>query len=135
MSPSRKIRIVLRNFIDFIDKSISINHKNTIVEYSRSRDIFLYFLKYNTIHQSDEYYKTDEGFQERAEWCEFLNERDIFKYKKMGKFEVCASLDNLYAATISELYINLYKHLSLLLLLRLIKILSILLSIASISNI
>ena len=43
------------------------------------------------------YYETKIGFQERANWCNFLNERDIFKYKKNNLYEVCASLENLFS--------------------------------------
>ena len=42
-------------------------------------------------------YTTDEAFEERAQWCVFLNESKIFKFKKLGKYEVCATFENLIA--------------------------------------
>ena len=56
-----------------------------------------YFSNHNSYHYDTEYYETFDGFQERTNWCNFLNERNIFKYKKENKYEVCASLENLFS--------------------------------------
>ena len=42
-------------------------------------------------------YTSDEAFEERAQWCVFLNESKIFKFKKQEKYEVCATFENLIA--------------------------------------
>lgn len=49
-----------------------------------------------SIYRKSDYYETIEGFNERTNWCNFLNNRDIFKYNIENKYEVCASLENLF---------------------------------------
>lgn len=56
-----------------------------------------YYFSNNTFYYDNNYYETCDGYDERANWCDFLNERNIFKYKKENKYEVCASLENLFS--------------------------------------
>jgi hypothetical protein len=42
-------------------------------------------------------YTTEEALKERAQWCILLNESKALKVKKLGKYEVCSSFDNLIA--------------------------------------
>ncbi len=54
-----------------------------------------FFEKYPKVYREKELYTTDEAFTERADWCVFLNQSKIFKLKKFGKYEVCATFENL----------------------------------------
>ena len=56
-----------------------------------------YFDAYPKVHKEQSLYTTDEAFNERAQWCVFLNQSKIFKFKKEGKYEVCATFENLIA--------------------------------------
>jgi len=60
-----------------------------------NNELISYFLDKSFFYDVN-YYETRNGFQERANWCNFLNERNIFKYKKNNLYEVCASLENLF---------------------------------------
>jgi len=60
-----------------------------------NEELYLYFLINQNYSNNSDYYETAEGNTVRSNWCIFLNNRNIFKYKKEGKYEVCASFDNL----------------------------------------
>ncbi len=58
--------------------------------------LFNFFKKYNTYdYKTDEYMTGKSRFEERVEWCKFLNKVKIFKYKMDNKYEVCASFTNM----------------------------------------
>ena len=58
-------------------------------------ELYNYFLTNPNYSNNSDYYETSEGFKLRADWCSFLNNRNIFQYKKENKYEVCASFNNL----------------------------------------
>lgn len=57
-----------------------------------------FFTLNQKIEPSEEYYQNEEsdGYKLRTDWCVFLNKRSFFRYKKDEKYELCASLNNLY---------------------------------------
>ena len=57
-----------------------------------------FFTKNRTIELAEEYYQKEDsdGYKLRTDWCVFLNRRSFFRYKKDDKYELCASLNNLY---------------------------------------
>lgn len=76
-------------------KNNKINLKKLMIFCNNNE--LLEFFKNNQIYSNEsDYYETRNGFDFRAKWCCFLNNRNIFKYKKEDKYEVCASFDNLF---------------------------------------
>lgn len=57
-----------------------------------------FFLKNQTVELSEDYYQNEksDGYKLRTDWCIFLNKRSFFRYKIDDKYEVCASLNNLF---------------------------------------
>ena len=74
---------------------------------NEKNQLYCYFQKNNIYYNDNKYYSTLEGFNERTNWCNFLNEIKIFNYKKEDRYEVCASLDNLF------LFFNHFFHFNL----------------------
>lgn len=59
------------------------------------QELVEYFTRHNIIKRNRSYYETIFGNQERSEWCQFLNKRSFFKYKKDGKYKLCACIENI----------------------------------------
>lgn len=57
-----------------------------------------FFKKNQEIELLEKYYqnKKSNGYKLRTEWCQFLNKRSFFRYKIDNKYELCASLHNLF---------------------------------------
>ena len=68
---------------------------NKLKKFTRTNELYNYFLTNPNYNNNSDYYETNEGFKLRADWCSFLNNRKIFQYKKQCKYEVCASFKNL----------------------------------------
>jgi hypothetical protein len=78
------------------DGEINLDYLNTFMDDSEQCNrLYKYFINNNMYYVPDEYYKSKDGFVERANWCKFLNESKCFHYKKSGKYELCASIENL----------------------------------------
>ena len=67
------------------------------VESAQCQRLIAFYDSYSKVHKEQVLYTTDEAFEERAKWCVFLNESKIFKFKKLEKYEVCATFENLIA--------------------------------------
>jgi hypothetical protein len=59
-------------------------------------DLVDFFTLRNYFSNDEYYYFTEIGLVERADWCKFLNDSKIFKYKQEDKYEVCATFENLF---------------------------------------
>lgn len=59
-------------------------------------DLVNFFTLRNYFSNDEYYYFTEIGLNERADWCKFLNDSKIFTYKKEDKYEVCATVENLF---------------------------------------
>ena len=67
------------------------------VESNQCQRLIAFYEIYQNVHKEQVKYTSDEAFEERAQWCVFLNESKIFKFKKLEKYEVCATFENLIA--------------------------------------
>jgi len=88
--------ISLLRFLHMVFGYDGIMNLNSIPNLVCINELVNYFLN-KKFYYDVNYYETKNGFSERAEWCDFLNERHIFQYKKVDKYEVCASLENLFS--------------------------------------
>lgn len=70
--------------------------KTFMYQTKECKQIINFFKTNNKIKLESSYYE-NEGYPIRALWCIFLNKRSFFRYKKEDKYEVCASLHNLFA--------------------------------------
>ena len=43
--------------------------------------LYKYFEKNPKYHMKSDFYETEKGYKIRSEWCQFLNNTKIFKYK------------------------------------------------------
>jgi hypothetical protein len=94
--------------IDLNDKTETNSLNKLVVNLDRMKSFTLgtpecthlidFFTKNQKIELDEEYYQNDEsdGYKLRTDWCIFLNKRPFFKYKKDDKYELCASLHNLF---------------------------------------
>jgi len=89
--------ISLLRFLHLIFGNNGLMVLNQIPNLIYNNEIYDYFLTNKSFYYDTTYYETTNGFKERAKWCDFLNERTIFKYKKQNNYEVCASLENLFS--------------------------------------
>lgn len=60
------------------------------------KQIIKFFTNNPNIYLDQDHYEND-GYPIRTKWCLFLNKRAFFRYKIDDKFELCASLNNLFA--------------------------------------
>lgn len=59
-------------------------------------DLVDFFTVSNYFSHDEYYYFTEIGLNERANWCKFLNDSKLFKYKQEDGYEVCATFENLF---------------------------------------
>jgi len=89
--------ISLLRFLHLIFGNNGTVELNKVPNLQPNDELDFYFYENKTFYNDINYYETNIGFKERARWCDFLNERNIFKYKMENKYEVCASLENLFS--------------------------------------
>jgi hypothetical protein len=59
-------------------------------------DLVDFFTLRNYFSNDEYYYFTEIGLVERSDWCKFLNDSRLFKYKQEDGYEVCATIENLF---------------------------------------
>jgi hypothetical protein len=89
--------ISLLRFLHLIFGNNGTVELNKVPNLQPNDELDYYFYENKSFYYDINYYETNLGFKERARWCDFLNERNIFKYKMENKYEVCASLENLFS--------------------------------------
>jgi hypothetical protein len=62
-----------------------------------NNELYNFLLEYNTYKNKTEHYNSFDKLKQRIEWCKFLNNREIFKYKYSNKYKLCSSLENIFA--------------------------------------
>lgn len=70
--------------------------KRDMNESNCCKSLITFFEVNNKYNLDAEYYVTEKGLNDRAEWCRFLNNSKLFNYKKENRYEICASLENLF---------------------------------------
>lgn len=70
--------------------------KHDMNDSEECKKILAFFSENNSYNLEADYYVTEQGLNDRAKWCKFLNNSKLFNYKKENKYELCASLENLF---------------------------------------
>jgi len=70
---------------------------NRLQQLTKNEEVNGFFKSHPEISSDDYYRGTQEGQAIREEWVKLLCDRKCFVYKKMGRFELIASLGNLIA--------------------------------------
>ena len=72
--------------------------KNFMLDTPECQQIIEFFTENQEIELLEKYYQNKKlkGYKLRTEWCKFLNKRSFFRYKIDNKYELCASLHNLF---------------------------------------
>jgi hypothetical protein len=69
-----------------------------MLDTSECKQLLDFFTSNNKIEPQEIFYQDEksDGYKLRTDWCVFLNKRSFFRYKKENKYELCASLGNLF---------------------------------------